>query len=272
MRKYLEQGLKEENRDCPFFRIHLPMANPEAQYAKTYLENQIQEMITQLEAFTGTAFSGDTFEESIRVYQEMRKAALSAEDAVALGKISFADYAQIAVNQNFLSPQEQTAAFQELISTASEADIAKKKKIILSGILPPSGEIIHIMEDAGLLVAGNDIAALYRAFHYTPRPVPDPGKYYTDLYKNHFPCPTLLYTADRRVDALLNMAEDAEAQALIFIGEKFCEYEYFEYPFLEKKLREKGIIPHLLEFSLDDRPSYGAYATRIQAFAESLNE
>ena len=69
----------------------------------------------------------------------------------------------------------------------------------------------------------------------------------------------------------MNLVDRSGARGVIFSGEKFCEYEYFEFPFLEKCLREKGIPTLFLEFGVDDDRNVSAYTTRVEAFAEILN-
>jgi len=31
-------------------------------------------------------------------------------------------------------------------------------------------------------------------------------------------------------DALLRLAQERDARGVVFVGEKFCEYKFFEYP------------------------------------------
>ena len=59
-------------------------------------------------------------------------------------------------------------------------------------------------------------------------------------------------------------------RGFIFIGEKFCEYEYFEIVHLEKLLKERGIATLRLEFSRIQGGEYHDMKTRIEAFAEML--
>jgi benzoyl-CoA reductase/2-hydroxyglutaryl-CoA dehydratase subunit BcrC/BadD/HgdB len=57
---------------------------------------------------------------------------------------------------------------------------------------------------------------------------------------------------------------------VIFFGEKFCEYEYFEFPYLEGMLKELGVRSLLLEMSAEGLQNLDGYRTRIEAFAETL--
>ncbi|MBT7891007.1 MAG: 2-hydroxyacyl-CoA dehydratase, partial [Deltaproteobacteria bacterium] len=90
----------------------------------------------------------------------------------------------------------------------------------------------------------------------------DPAAYYNDFFANRFPCTTLLYQTDKRLDVFLHMVERSGARGVIFSGEKFCECEYFEFPYLEKRLREMGVATLFLEFGADHEllyvpPRYG---------------
>ena len=146
-----------------------------------------------------------------------------------------------------------------------------KHRVVVSGILPPPPSVCDIIEKSGFTVAGNDIASLYRSYCNHPEITGDAGKFYIDFYQNHFPCTTLLSTSDRRAEAIMNLIRERNARGFIFIGEKFCEYEYFEIPFIDKMLRNEGINTLLLEFSIDDNENIGGFGTRIESFAEVMS-
>lgn len=100
----------------------------------------------------------------------------------------------------------------------------------------------------------------------------DPEEYYARYFTRRFPCTTLLYQSDDRLDAYLKLVSRSAAEGVVFCGEKFCEYEYFEFPYLEKQLREMGVPVLFLEFGVDDDRNVDAYTTRIAAFAEMLRQ
>jgi benzoyl-CoA reductase/2-hydroxyglutaryl-CoA dehydratase subunit BcrC/BadD/HgdB len=143
--------------------------------------------------------------------------------------------------------------------------------VILSGILPPPPGVSKAIENANLRIFGNDIAMLSRSFYRTPEPTEDPEEYYQSFYQYHYPCPTLHHTADRRMETLMELITERSAKGVIFIGEKFCEYEYFEMPYLEKRLKEQGLKTLFLEISMDDNEHIEAFNTRIEAFAELIH-
>jgi benzoyl-CoA reductase/2-hydroxyglutaryl-CoA dehydratase subunit BcrC/BadD/HgdB len=142
--------------------------------------------------------------------------------------------------------------------------------IIISGILPPPPKLIDALEDAGFRVAGNDIASQRRSYDYTPEAADNPCGYYVDFFFNHFPCPTLLYSADIRIATIKNLVAGAGARGFVFIGEKFCEDEYFEIPYLQKILKEMGVATLPLEISIEDDANNKACVTRLEVFSEML--
>jgi benzoyl-CoA reductase/2-hydroxyglutaryl-CoA dehydratase subunit BcrC/BadD/HgdB len=111
---------------------------------------------------------------------------------------------------------------------------------------------------------------MFRSYSRAPDVWSDVGDYYVRFYRDHFPCTTLLYTADSRAAAVAGLLSERNADAFIFAGEKFCEYEYFELPFLEGMFKESGTPVLSLEISIEDDSTAETFRTRIEAFAEML--
>ena len=136
--------------------------------------------------------------------------------------------------------------------------------------MPPPASVINAIESSGLRVVGNDIASLGRSYASMPEIREDPAAYFLDFYYQHFPCPTLLYTGDRRTTSLLGLVEKTGAAGVIFVGEKFCEYEYFEFPHLVQQLKDKGVQTLEIEIAIEDDMQTSAHDSRIRAFAELI--
>lgn len=273
----LELGARESGRRFSAHRVHLPMVGC-AQEADVntadYIADEFAALIRSLETAFGVAFSADRFEQSLHRFETIRDLCRQLDRAAGQGRIPFADFVRV-VHRTWWMPADAQADFlkkvlAETAGVSPEPAAARiSGKVVLSGILPPPSAVIEAIEGAGLAIAGNDIATLYRAYGKMPAPEADPGRYYHKFYREHFPCPTLLYTADERFDALLGLIRRRGASAVIFVGEKFCEYEYFEYPYLEKRLKAEGIHTLQLEIAMADA-SVSALKTRIEAFAETV--
>lgn len=272
----IQCGLEEEGRGLPILNIHIPMLPRGQMDTSSYMKTGVNSLIRELENRFDCSFTENRFRQSVDIYRSVRSLAGQLEQAVAAGKMSFGKFAGIMQGNYFRPVEEQvgllTFALEEAEKPARADGNEPAVRIILSGILPPDTGICSQIEEAGLVVAGNDIASLRRTYFYTPGTVSSPAEYYTDFYLNHHPCTTLLGTADERVGVLEALAGERYTDGIIFIGEKFCEYEYFEFPYLKKYFNRIGIDTLLLEITINDDGDTAAYRTRIEAFAEMMHQ
>jgi benzoyl-CoA reductase/2-hydroxyglutaryl-CoA dehydratase subunit BcrC/BadD/HgdB len=270
----LRCALEEQDRHLPILNIHIPMVPRRQTDASQYLGNEMNALIERLESTFGTPFSENRFSESIALYNKSRKLAQQLERVVADGRMGFKEFAGLILGNYFRSLYEQIDMLEASLKKTEKAlPISGKAqsdgRIIVSGILPPHDSICSAIDESGLRVVGNDIASLARSYSYTPETAASPAHYYTDFYVRHHPCTTLLGSGDDRIAALDALIEERDARGVIFLGEKFCEYEFFEFPYLEKHLQDKGLHTLLLEFAIEDR-NLGALKTRIDAFSELM--
>ena len=271
----IETGLSEKNRSLPLIRVHIPMVLPDQTDASAYFKNEIHHLIGELEALFDVSYTDRGFVEAVKKFRHIRNLTAQAENGVAEGRLSFLDFSQTLHQCGFSSVDDQINILDALIDqfTAKSICSAQTKngnRVILSGILPPPASVITAIEAAGLRVVGNDIASLGRSYASMPEIREDPAAYFLDFYYQHFPCPTLLYTGDRRITSLMSLVEKTGAAGVIFVGEKFCEYEYFEFPYLSEKLKDKGIKTLEIEIAAEDDAQTSAHDARIAAFAELL--
>jgi len=272
----IQSGLDEQNASIPVFTYHVPMTGAvgrsRPEYVREYIKNEIARLIRELEAAYSVSFHTPRFLESVETYGAVRGLFRILSEHLSEGRIDFHRFVSLLSDVSFMPVSEQFSFLSTAVDTLKDAPEKKDgaQRIIISGILPPPPAVLDAMERSGLLVVGEDLAIFRRSYCSPPAQATEPGDYYARFYENHYPCTTLHYLADRRIEVILNLCRDLEADGFIFLGEKFCEYEYFEYPYLEKRLRESGIQPLALEFSIDDSEHIGAVVTRIEAYAEIL--
>ena len=265
----IDSCLDAAGRKVPLFQIHVPMV-PTAQTDGTdFFDNEINQLIKDVKSTFDRKFNPDKFMESIALFQNLRKTSLQLESAVAMGRLSFQTVAETLHTAWAIPGYHRIEEVEGVLDQQQDKGNADNPGILLSGILPPPASVSTAIEASGLRIAGNDIASLHRTYAVMPEADADPASYYRDFYFNHHPCPTLLFTGDRRVDALIERCRETRSRGVIFVGEKFCEYEYFEFPYLEKKLQEKGIQTLLIEIAIDDEQT-ASHISRIDAFAEML--
>ena len=266
----LALGNKDTGRDVPMLRMHLPQVNPSQVSPEQYLKNEIASLIEAAETAFGIGFSKEKFKKTVKDYKRMRCLCLEGEQLVAKGQLPFGSFCRVVLSNYVLPVEDQIHHLKRLISDKHTGNSTETKGVMVSGIMPPPAAVVKAMGKSNLCVVANDIGSLSRSYAYSPEITSDPGAYYADMFAKRSPCTTLLYQADRRIDTFLEKVKQSRAKGVIFSGEKFCEYEYFEFPFLEKRLKEAGIPSLLLEFSVDDMDNISAYKTRVEAFAEML--
>ncbi len=273
----LECGVTALDRSGPpILKMHIPSGSISMDaIGERFLSREIGELVHEAGGLFGVSFSGERFKESVALYREMRSLAMRLQSAVARGLLGFRDYRDAAINACVMSVEEQIALFSSLLGNRECAggEDARPREcgIALSGILPPPPGVVETIESAALRVVANDCAMMHRSWAFTPSCDDDPAEYYAALYRGHFPCTTLLPSADRRIEAVIDLVRKSGARGLIIIGEKFCEYEYFEMPVLEERLAQEGIHTLRLELSIDDADA-GSVKTRIEAFSELLHD
>ncbi len=271
----IEFAFKEKNIPVPLFKSHIPAVSFEqSMKSKEYLKQTINTLIDRLSRHYDVSFSGKRFVQSIELYRAMRSLARQLLAYVSQGKLSFREYIDIILKGNYMVVEDQIDLLKRYIDYLKEKkevdfNTANRARVVLSGIQPPHPEIINAIEDSGMYVAGNDIAPLTRTLNHTPDTTSDPGEYYCDFYQNHYPCSTILHSSGPRVAALKRLFDESGAAGMIFIGEKFCEYEYFEIPHIRSLLDQWGIMFLDVEQSADMKDDAGA-RNRIAAFGEML--
>ena len=258
----------------PQFHIHVPMTSPEQADVSGYLKKEFENLIKNLESFYGVQFSEDHFTDSVGLYDRMRELCRQLEQSVSLGRLAFADFCRVLTTANFLAVNEQIVLLESILAELPDrpADVDNSARVVISGILPPPAPICEMMDRAGLVVAGNDIAFMHRSYARTPDIWDDVLDYYVRFYRDHFPCTTLLYSADRRLEAVVRLVLENSARGFVFVGEKFCEYEYFEFPSLEKNLKDQGVPVLAMEISMDDTTGAETFRTRLEAFRELISD
>ncbi len=270
----LQTGLREAGREVPVFTMHVPQYDSMIGRGQDYLRTEIKQLITSLEEVFHAHFDWGKFQASVQLFQQQRQLARQLEEHATRGRVKFTDFARLLAESAALPVETQIAQLTDALKAvdvdSEPPEVEYQDKTIISGILPPPPAISALIEDTGFRVVGNDVAVLNRSYAGSPVIGDDAMEYYVDLYYRHVPCPTLLFSADHRLEHLLWLASTRGAKSIIFVGEKYCECEFFEFPYLQEHLRTRGIESILLEVGMDDEANIAPFQNRIEAFAEML--
>jgi len=146
--------------------------------------------------------------------------------------------------------------------------------VVLSGVLPPSEDLLVLMDRLGLKVGGDDLLACGRRLpEMDDREEAAGGDGLELLAQAYFrmpPCPTKASPLADRLKHLLYLARRCSARGVIFNLVKFCEPELFDLPGLQAGLKKAGLPSLVLETEAAGSGG-GQLATRLEAFAEIIN-
>jgi benzoyl-CoA reductase/2-hydroxyglutaryl-CoA dehydratase subunit BcrC/BadD/HgdB len=82
-------------------------------------------------------------------------------------------------------------------------------------------------------------------------------------------CPAKHADLDGRARHIIQLAQEKNAQGVIFLLPKFCDPHAFDYPYLKERLEKAGIP--LMNVEVDDSlPAEGQLKTRFESFLEML--
>jgi benzoyl-CoA reductase subunit C len=98
----------------------------------------------------------------------------------------------------------------------------------------------------------------------------EPLRAIADRYVLRTPCPSKDWPNRTRIQRILNLANDFNADGAIIIQQKFCDPHECDIPFIRNALEEEGIRTYFLEF--DVTTAVGPFAIRVEAFLETLEE
>jgi benzoyl-CoA reductase/2-hydroxyglutaryl-CoA dehydratase subunit BcrC/BadD/HgdB len=268
----IASGLDGSSSRLPVLRLHVPALPLDQAGAAGYLRGRVRSLAAELEDLTGRPFSGESFARSIDLYRRQRALCMEVEGLLSAGSLPLAPGMGLLMGSNRIPVEDHIPLLEAFVNEGRQAPAhgAGRPGVLISGILPPPEPLLDAIDKAGLRVAANDIAALKRFYSFTPETTPDPERYYEDFYRGHHPCTTILPSADGRLQFLREVVQETGVGGVIFFGEKFCEYEYFEFPYLEGMLKELGVRSLLLEMSAEGLQNLDGYRTRIEAFAETL--
>jgi len=269
----LSRALDSRGGHIPMFRLHLPAIPLDRAHAARYLEERLRGLVKALEEFTGRSFSGDAFMASATLYERRRSLCRGVMDLRARGGIPSARAARIIELGNHVEVAEHIAGLEEVVGSCSGLPgDARGVRVMAGGIQAPPLELLDAMDSSNLVTVADDFATMARTHLASVSPRPDPHSYYTELYLHHPPCSTLLPSADARLGHLVSRAKASGARGFILFGEKFCEYEYFEAPQLLAAMEREGVRTLFLEIAPEDRENLAQHVTRIEAFAEMLQD
>ena len=246
-------------------------ANLGSSSSRIYLIAELSRIRERLSDWTGRPMADDNLQESIALYDEMRRlvGALQELRGCLSTRSFFAvlDAAQVMPLEVFNPLLEEFLAQLEDCSVKAATKVGVARLFLVGAVLDEP-RLLDLIEEVGALVAGDDLCSGSRHFREQVGTEGDPIANLADYYLSRPPCPTKFHPTHNPSRFLLEQVGQACADGVVFVLEKFCEPHAFDYALARPILDEAG-IPHLL-LEMEQTPSLEAIRTRLQAFVEML--
>lgn len=255
--------------------VHLAQ-NMTSAGAADYLAYEYRRVARELGEVSGYAPTDDDIRGAIGAYNGMRDRLreLYALRASNPEKLSTAELYTLARMATFTDPAESTALLAESLEAAMARDARPKDRIrvvvVGSFCEQPPLELIAGIEESGCYILDDDFLLGWRLFK---NDVPAEGDPYVALARSYLNdslhASTKHDLRNPRAAGLITSARAHRADAVIFLGAKFCEPGLFDYALYRRALEQEG-IPHLfLEFE-EKMWMYDKIRTEVETFVESM--
>jgi len=238
-----------------------------------FTASQFRKIKAQLEEISGNAITDEAIASAIAVYNENR-AALCAFTAAAAKHpelVSPSGRSAVIKAGYFMDKAEHTALVSGLTAAleAAPAQEWKGLRVVTTGIIADSPELLKIFEENGIAIVDDQIAHESVNFK-TPTPVTeDPIIGMAQRLGNIEGCSVLYDLGKVRGKELVKMAQDAKADGIIWVMTKFCDPEEYDYVPVKRMIDAAGIP--LLAVEIDQQMlNYEQARSAVEAFADIL--
>ena len=255
--------------------VHLPQ-NMTSPSVVPWFASELRRVGEALGAVAGRPISDSDMDRSIRAYETVRGLLrdLYALRTAAPERISTAELYTLARLVTLMDPVDSGPVLADAIE-GSKLRLERPKdriRVVLVGSFceQPPLELIESLESAGCYIVEDDFLQGWR---WARRAVTGGGDPYVALARAYVEDSVHLSTKHDlrrpRAQALIEAARSSRADAVIFLGAKFCEPGLFDYALYRRALEEQG-IPHLfLEFE-EKMWLYDRVRGEVETFVESM--
>ena len=265
--KTLGQNWKYAVKDIPFIPMTYPQ-NRKPAYGVKFTRDGYIRVIRDLEAATGAHFSEFALAESNRIYNEHNAVMREFAELASEAEITAAERSDVFKSAWFMLPEEHTAVVKQINEELKKGPKAEGKvRVLVSGILADSPNLLKIFDDNVIMVVFDDVAHESRQYKTDIPEMDNPIDALAQKFADMDNC-TLLYDKDKkRVDYIVEQAKKHDAKGVIVLMTKFCDPEEFDYVPIKRACDAAGLMN--LNIEVDRQMvNYEQANTMIQAFKE----
>ncbi|WP_050606558.1 phenyllactyl-CoA dehydratase subunit FldC [Clostridium niameyense] len=269
--KCMGQNFKLTVDTIEFIPVTIPQ-NRKLKAGKEFLNSQYKMNIKQLEKISGNKLTDESLEKAIEMYNEHSKTMneFSKLASECPGIISPTKRNYVMKSAYFMDKGEHTEKVKELMNEIRKIECKpfEGKRVITTGIIADSEDLLKILEENNIAIVGDDIAHESRQYRTLIPEADTPLDRLSEQFANR-ECSTLYDPERTRGKNIVEMAKERKADGIIFFMTKFCDPEEYDYPQMKKDF-EEAKIPHVIIDTDMQMKDYEQARTAIQAFAETL--
>ncbi|WP_101773693.1 2-hydroxyacyl-CoA dehydratase subunit D [Peptostreptococcus faecalis] len=268
----MTQNWKSGVTSIPMIPFVYPQ-NRKIQAGVDYLITEFEGVKKKLEDICGHEITEESMAKSIDIYNEHRAVMREFVELVPDYLNTITPYIRNCVikSGHFMKKEDHTELVKELNKTlkAMPKENFTGKKVLVTGIILDSKEILDVFESNNIAVAYDNTAQESRQFM---TPVPDGDNALERLarqWSNIEGC-TLAYDPyKKRGKMIVENVKRLDLDGVVYAMMKFCDPEEYDYPIVKMDL-DGAEIPHLYIETEQQSTSIEQIRTRIQTFADIL--
>ena len=238
-----------------------------------FTESQFKKIRGQVEEIAGCKISDKALSEANRVYNANRKECLRFTELAAshARTVSLTDRAMALKARYFMERDAHTELLRKVNDelAAMPAEQVKGKKIVTTGIIADSPELLSILQDNGFVIAADQITHESVDFRALADETIDPVKALAKRLNGIKGTSVLFDPAKSRNTELAQIAKACGADGVLWVLTKFCDPEEFDYVPAKEVLDAAGIP--MLQIEIDQQMvNYEQVRTAIETFKDIL--
>ncbi len=238
-----------------------------------FTASQFAKLRKQLEEISGTEITKEKLLSAIRIYDENRLAvrAFSAAAAEHPDIVSACMRADCIKAGYFMDRKEHTALLSGLTALLSKEPVCTSPytRVVTTGILFDDRKILSMLDERRICIAADQVAYESVNTGVTAGEGDDPVRLLAERFSACVGASVLFDPEKDRGRELIRLVSDAEAEAVLWSMQKFCDPEEYDYVPVKRMLGRAGIP--LLSLEADQQTvNYGQIATQLDTFKEMM--
>jgi len=267
--KTMGENWKYAVPSIPFIPMTYPQ-NRKPAYGVAFTKAGYERVIRDLEKLGGK-FDNAKLAESNAVYNRHNAAMRKLDEVLSKHpEVTAAQRSDAFKSAFFMTKEEHTALIEELLAALeAQTPAAEKTPILLSGILTDAPGFNAILDDLGLHIVADDVAAQSRQYRTDVPAGDDALTALAQKFADMDNCSVLYNAAKPRVQWIVDTAKARSAKGVLVAMAKFCDPEEFDYVMIKKACEAAGIPVTVVEI---DRQmvQFEQARTNIETFRDML--